>query len=1124
MPPIDPHEVAAIFDEVVIVTDPHLQAKRLAERCGENAELHRRVESLLQAYTKSDFLEKPAAFIDLHGLALESNKLIGQQAGDCVLLELLGVGGMAEVYLARSEQGLVAVKLLKEGMDSKQLLARLERERHLLEQMDHPGIPKFIAAGLSDFARAYVVMELVRGLPIAEYCQRAELSIEDRLRLMVQVCQAVEYAHSQGVIHRDLKPSNILVEQQLGRSIAKVIDFGIAKTLRSDSRANANITRAEQLMGTPAYMSPEQFTWSSDATEESDVYSLGAILCELLVGSTPLDSAMEADFHSDAHSDRDVHALGQILLRTEPIRPSQILERLTNDQANEVAQHRATNLPDLLDWLQKELDWIVHKAMQPQRAERYSSAASFANDLDAVLSGRPTLARAPTWIEKIRKWSWRNSHVLKNSAIGILICAVVLTVWSIADNRVQHEHDTASITQRHGSLREQHEYHQYIADLRQAASAMRVGNDAAASVLLAKYDGPDGIDPRFDTFALRYLLNTLVVPKRHVLDHQDEVLDIDVSPDGHMMVSGDCVGNIIVRDLHDRSELARFCKAKGKEVTQARFSPDGRLLATAGQDFLVRLWCTETWSSLGILTGHWSTVTGLAWSPDSTSIAATDRSGRTIIWDINSKLAMKMLPRRKGACRAIAWSTDGQKIAVASEGLVSLWSTGDWQVLSQVETGWSALSVAFSPDGRMLAWGGYSHEMVLFDLTTLQKSQSLHFPVGVIRSIGFNEDSSLVWTAGSGQIRLYRRQDLAGPWQLVRTTKLSNFDPLECRRVAYNSNTGSVSVLLGNERHAVEIPVASWSGFEHVQCDEPVLCQLSTPGLQVIRRATDGQCVLRKLSSSLPGKESTVSELPLPIQPDLFSRPEYCPSRDLIAISGTDDQGPCIGMFGVSAGQLRARVVASALQKRLSLSHDGKQLVFTKLAKVNPPDVNFVPTGIFGVDSGTLQDFPDTNDSLVCKYLPPSNRMVTGDLDDHDLVLLDSLSMQVIKSLLTASEIHCLHFDQESQILLVGQTSTLSCYAPDLSIELWSSSSPVPIFAIEVSRDHRIAVCLCEDGRIRLWDLASHELLYELPYVTLHIDRERRSYWLSMPDRDHLIFGEADRSEMVYFPARSPTR
>jgi non-specific serine/threonine protein kinase/serine/threonine-protein kinase len=352
------------------------------------------------------------------------------------LLELLGEGGMGEVWLAEQSEPVhrrVALKIIKLGMDTKQFLARLEAERQALAVMSHPNIASFYDGGATETGRPYFVMELVRGVSITDYCDTHRLRTPERLRLFIDVCQAVQHAHHKGVIHRDLKPSNVLVTVKDNAPVVKIIDFGIAKALGQQLTDRTLVTRMGQIVGTPEYMSPEQAEMSGmDVDTRTDVYSLGVLLYELLVGTLPIDFGAKAD-----------RAIRHAIRETQIPRPSTRLTSL-GDTKDAVARYRGTTAEALRKELRSDLDWIILKALEKDRTRRYDTANELGLELDRYLRHEPILARAPST-------GYRVGRFIRRHRVGVAAAAAVavalltgLTLASVGMVRAQRAETRAA--------------------------------------------------------------------------------------------------------------------------------------------------------------------------------------------------------------------------------------------------------------------------------------------------------------------------------------------------------------------------------------------------------------------------------------------------------------------------------------------------------------------------------------------------------------------------------------------------------------------------------------------------------------------------------------------------------
>ncbi|HMP82028.1 MAG TPA: tetratricopeptide repeat-containing serine/threonine protein kinase [Verrucomicrobiota bacterium] len=433
MNPGHPSE-AEIFDRAAELSG-EARAAYLAQACAGDDLLRRRVENLLASLEDADagaFMgQSPAA--SAKTLLITTNMIpVTEKAGDKIgrykLREQIGEGGCGVVYVAEQEEPVrrrVALKVIKLGMDTKQVVARFEAERQALALMDHPNIAKVLDAGATDTGRPYFVMELVRGIKITDYCDQNKVSTEERLKLFIQVCSAIQHAHQKGIIHRDIKPSNILVTLHDGVPVPKVIDFGIAKATSDQRLTDKTIyTAFEQFIGTPAYMSPEQAEMSGlDIDTRSDIYSLGVLLYELLTGRTPFDASTLLKAGLDQ--------MRKIIREQEPQRPSTRLSTLEDADLTAIAQHRRSEAPKLLSLIRGDLDWIVMKSLEKDRTRRYETANGLALDIQRHLASEPVVARPPTTLYQLQKFIRRNKLA---SSFAVAVSALLVLGVTIMTN------------------------------------------------------------------------------------------------------------------------------------------------------------------------------------------------------------------------------------------------------------------------------------------------------------------------------------------------------------------------------------------------------------------------------------------------------------------------------------------------------------------------------------------------------------------------------------------------------------------------------------------------------------------------------------------------------------------
>jgi serine/threonine protein kinase len=423
-------DVKGIFGNAMDMLSSAQRAAYLDEVCGDNAQLRDEVESLLKASDEArGFFAglSPCGVVTLDEPITERP---GTVIGPYKLLEQIGEGGFGVVFMAEQQQPIrrkVALKVLKPGMDTKQVIARFEAERQALALMDHPNIAHVFDGGATDSGRPYFVMELVRGQSLTEYCDQNNLPIHERLELFVNVCQAVQHAHQKGIIHRDIKPSNILVTLHDGVPVPKVIDFGIAKATGPQLTDKTLFTNYAQMIGTPLYMSPEQAEMSGlDIDTRSDIYSLGVLMYELLTGTTPFDKERLRSAGYDE--------IRRIIREEEPCKPSTRMSTL-NQAATTASSHRQSDPRKLSRLFRGELDWIVMKALEKDRNRRYESASVFAADVQHYLHDEPVQACPPSAAYRFRKFARRNKARL--AIVGLVLAGLLLGVAMLVVNDLQ---------------------------------------------------------------------------------------------------------------------------------------------------------------------------------------------------------------------------------------------------------------------------------------------------------------------------------------------------------------------------------------------------------------------------------------------------------------------------------------------------------------------------------------------------------------------------------------------------------------------------------------------------------------------------------------------------------------
>jgi serine/threonine protein kinase/tetratricopeptide (TPR) repeat protein len=452
MPP-EARSVESILAAAVEIASEAERRRYVEQACGSDADLTRRVQELVDDHFQAgSFLERPAR--EVSGSRADSDPPVTECAGTVVgsykLLEQIGEGGFGVVFMAEQQQPIrrkVALKVLKPGMDTKQVVVRFEAERQALALMDHPHIAHILDGGETASGRPYFVMELVRGIPITEFCDQNQLPVRERLDLFVSVCQAVQHAHQKGVIHRDLKPNNVLVTLHDDKAVVKVIDFGIAKATGQQLTDKTLFTNFAQMVGTPLYMSPEQAQMSGlDVDTRTDVYALGVLLYELLTGTTPFDKERLKTLGFDE--------IRRMIREDEPPKPSTRVSTL-GKAATTLSLRRKSDPNRLSQLFRGELDWIVMKCLEKDRNRRYGTASSLARDIERYLHDEPVQACPPSAGYRLRKFARKYRTPLQFAGVFVLflVLAAAVGTWqavraTLAERRALADRDRAEASFR----------------------------------------------------------------------------------------------------------------------------------------------------------------------------------------------------------------------------------------------------------------------------------------------------------------------------------------------------------------------------------------------------------------------------------------------------------------------------------------------------------------------------------------------------------------------------------------------------------------------------------------------------------------------------------------------------
>jgi WD40 repeat protein/serine/threonine protein kinase/tetratricopeptide (TPR) repeat protein len=658
-----PSPLEAIFFAALEKGAAPQRAAYLDEACAGDPDLRQRVERMLAAQAQAgSFLEQPALSPALTVDEQPVSERPGSVIGPYKLMEQIGEGGMGLVFVAEQQHPVrrkVALKVIKPGMDTRQVIARFEAERQALALMDHPYIAKVLDGGETAGGRPYFVMELVKGVPITAYCDENQMPVRARLELFVHVCQAVQHAHQKGIIHRDLKPSNVLVMSHDGTPVVKVIDFGVAKALGQQLTDKTIYTQFAQLVGTPQYMAPEQAGESGlDVDTRSDVYSLGVLLYELLTGTTP--------FHKKRFKEAGYDEIRRIIREEEPPRPSTRISTL-GQAATTIAMRRQSDPRRLSQLFRGELDWVVMKALEKDRTRRYETASTFAADVQRYLHDQPVAACPPSSWYRFRKFARRNRVALAIAAAAALAGILALLGFFVS-------------------------YAQIDAARGQAEANAEEERDARAAAGKAQKQAEDKAEE-----SRQRLVRLTVAQGVRLMDEGNLLGSLPWFTEALRLDQGDAGREAIHRirlaaALHQCPRLVQVWA----ETELAEFSPDGRRVVTAHRNGkTARLWDAASGQPLTAPLRLEEGIADVAFRGQR-CCGLTTKGNAARVWDLVSGEPITAPLEHDSRVKMASFSPDGSRVATwCVDKTVRVWEGSRCRLVTR------PLNLARLPDGEI---------------------------------------------------------------------------------------------------------------------------------------------------------------------------------------------------------------------------------------------------------------------------------------------------------------------------------------------------------------------------------------------------------------------------------------